>query len=153
MHFSDSVHHALSCLSCKELSIKMRFNKRTLLLIVSALGAAPLVSAAANVAEAISNMNEMSARITAVKASLDKYQGGIPAAREVAKSLGAAELSARAARKHLDEGDSFTPEEASRYFENYEQMAPVLLDAIGSAKDKVRPPSLGQALLANGVSF
>jgi phosphoribosylformylglycinamidine (FGAM) synthase-like enzyme len=131
----------------------MHFNKHILVLIVSALGAAPLVSAAADVAQAINKMNEMSASITAAKASLDNYEGGILEAREVAKSIKAAEYSARAARKHLEEGDSLTPEEASLYFENYEQMAPVLLDAIGSAKDKVRPLSLGQALLSNGVSF
>ncbi|KAJ5604828.1 hypothetical protein N7510_009982 [Penicillium lagena] len=105
-------------------------------LLVSALGAASCVSAAANVAQGISDMNNMGEKIGAAKRSLDNYSGGIPAALGVARSLIVAQTSARTARENLAGDDKMTPEEGSRYAESYYQMSPILLGAIQSAQEK-----------------
>jgi hypothetical protein len=107
------------------------------LLLVSALGAVSCVSAAENIVQAINDMNNMSDKIAAAKTTLDNYNGGLLAALGVARSLTVAQTSARTSREHLEENDSLTPEEGSRYLENYEHMAPILLGAIQSAQEKV----------------
>lgn len=111
--------------------------KKVPMLLVSALSAVSYVTAAANVAQSISDMDTMADKIEAAKTSLDSYNGGIPAALGVARSLMVAQTATRAARENLAKGDKMTPEEGSRYFESYEHMYPVLLDAIHSAKEKV----------------
>ncbi|KAJ5295339.1 hypothetical protein PENANT_c001G02423 [Penicillium antarcticum] len=92
----------------------MRWNKINVFLM-SALGAVSCVPAAANVAQSISDMDNLAAKIGNAQKSLDNYNG---------------------ARENLADSDNMISEEGSSYAKSYEHMYPVLLDAIHSARGK-----------------
>ncbi|KAJ5241767.1 uncharacterized protein N7469_000094 [Penicillium citrinum] len=105
-------------------------------LLAGAFCAASFVSAATSIGQNISDMQKLAEKIGAAKDSLDNYNGGIPAALGVARSLIVAQTSAKHARKNLADREPMTPEEGDRFYESYSEMFPILLDAVHSAKDK-----------------
>ena len=106
-------------------------------LLAGVLCAASFVSAATNIDQNISDMHKLTEKIGAAKQSLDNYNGGIPSALGVARSMIVAQTSAKTARKNLADREPMTPEEGDRFYESYSEMFPVLLDAVHSARDKV----------------
>lgn len=102
-----------------------------------ALGASCAL-AATNIAEAISDMDNLARAIGDARDSLQNYKGGVSGALDTASAVNNAKLAARTARENLAGSDGFTPDEAAQYYEAYTKMSPVLLDALTVAKDKVR---------------
>ncbi|KAF4212586.1 hypothetical protein CNMCM6805_009621 [Aspergillus fumigatiaffinis] len=100
-----------------------------------ALGASCAL-AATNIAEAISDMDNLARAIGDARDSLQNYQGGVSGALDTAGAVNNAKLAARTARENLAGSGGFTPDEAAQYYEAYTKMSPVLLDALTVAKDK-----------------
>lgn len=114
----------------------MRWSKFNALL-AGAFCAVSFVSGATSIGQNILDMQNLAEKIGTAKDSLNNYSGGIPAALGVARSLTIAQTSAKSARKNLADRDPMSPEEGDRFYQSYVKMAPVLLDAIHSAQNKV----------------
>ncbi|GFF38224.1 hypothetical protein IFM51744_03722 [Aspergillus udagawae] len=92
--------------------------------------------AATNTAAAISDMDNLARAIRDARDSLYNYQGGLSGALDSASAVSNAKLAARTARESLASSNGLTPDEATKYYEAYTKMSPVLLDALTAAKDK-----------------
>ncbi|KAF7158735.1 hypothetical protein CNMCM5623_003899 [Aspergillus felis] len=92
--------------------------------------------AATNTAQAISDMDNLTKAIRDARDSLHNYQGGLSGAIDTADAVSNAKLAARTARESLAGSNSLTPDEATKYYDAYSKMSPVLLDALTVAKDK-----------------
>ncbi|KAJ5107591.1 hypothetical protein N7456_004266 [Penicillium angulare] len=95
-----------------------------------------VVLGATNIEQNVSDMRKLTDKVELAKRSLDNYNGGIPAALGVARSLTIAQTSAKSTRKNLADREPMDAEEGDRFLQSYEEMAPVLLGAIHSAKNK-----------------
>jgi hypothetical protein len=99
---------------------------------------ASCVLAATNIAQAVDDMHTLARAIGDAKTSLQNYHGGFLGALGTASAIGNAKRAARTARENFADSDGFTSDEATSYYEAYTKMAPVLLDALGVVKEKVR---------------
>ncbi|GIJ86884.1 hypothetical protein Asppvi_005782 [Aspergillus pseudoviridinutans] len=92
--------------------------------------------AATNTEQAISDMDNLAKAIRDARDSVYNYQGGLSGAIDTASAVSNAKLAARNARESLAGSNGLTPDEATKYYEAYTKMSPVLLDALTVAKDK-----------------
>ncbi|KAJ5279936.1 hypothetical protein N7478_005308 [Penicillium angulare] len=113
----------------------MRVSKMSTLL-TGAFCVVSVVLGATTIDQNLSDMRKLTDKVESAKKSLDNYNGGIPAALGVARSLTIAQTSAKSTRKSLADREPMNAEEGDRFLQSYDEMAPVLLDAIHSAKNK-----------------
>lgn len=96
-----------------------------------------LVLGAANMENALSNINNLNAKIERMKVAMDDYNGGLLGAIPVASAVYDAHGASTLARKSLDEQGSFSEDDGDRYLHQLNRLHSLTLSALESANVKV----------------
>ncbi|KAJ5291614.1 hypothetical protein N7478_000865 [Penicillium angulare] len=92
--------------------------------------------ASVNSEQAVADIHELTRMTKIAKRSLEDYNGGIPGAYRIARSVYNAHTSAETARKSMGNSDPLADDDSGRTLDAYNQFYPVLLDTLQVAKTK-----------------
>ncbi|KAJ5097223.1 hypothetical protein N7456_007944 [Penicillium angulare] len=92
--------------------------------------------ASVNSEQAVADIHELTRKTEIAKRSLEDYNGGIPGAFRIARSVYNAHTSAETARKSIGNSDPLADDDSGRTLDAYNKFYPVLLDTLQVAKAK-----------------